>query len=444
MNVIEALFIFIIGIVIGGALGALVMLMRTRTNGEADIKQRATTEAQIRFNQQQLESRGQELNTARSENNRLLGEVARLQQTHQNDIEKQQWIEQAETKLRDAFEALSGKSLQSNSSAFMENARRQLASDLGTQRTEMRGLVDPLQQYLGTLDQRIRELEAKREGAYQRMDETLQHLMKANTDLKSTTTTLAEAMKSSAKRGLWGELQLRRIAEMSDMHEHIVFEEQVNVEDGRPDMLVYLPNGGAIPIDSKTPMTAFIESVETNDNATRNLKIQQHVKAMRGRVNELSQKKYWEKIGHAADFVVMFVPSEACLSAAFDADPVLMEYALNMKVMVVTPITLLALLKTVAYGWQQHHINEEAMVIANEGREFYKRLKVFVEHLESMRGSLSKTVDFYNKAIGSLENRLLPSVRNLERMANTGKALDAPAMVEISTRQLTDGTHSLT
>jgi DNA recombination protein RmuC len=361
-----------------------------------------------------------------------------LQQAHENDAEKLQWLDQAQAKMREAFEALSGKSLQSNSSAFIENARRQLEGNWNTQKAEMHGLVDPLQQNLSMLDQRMRELEEKREGAYQRMGEQLEQLRYANTALQSTTTTLAEALKSSSKRGRWGELQLRRIAELSGMHEHINFEEQVSVEDGRPDMLVYLPNGGSIPIDSKTPLTAFIEAMETTNDATRRARLDQHVKAMRGRVNELGQKKYWEKIDHAADFVVMFVPSEACLSAAFDTDPVLMEYAMNLKVMLVTPITLLALLKTVAYGWQQHRINEDARMIANEGREFYRRLKVFVDHLDDMRGSLGKTVEHYNKAIGSLEGRLLPSVRKLESMANTGKELDAPPIIEMIPRQITD------
>ena len=164
----------------------------------------------------------------------------------------------------------------------------------------------------------------------------------------------------------------------------------------------------------------------------------EHVRAVRGRMQELGQKKYWEKFNHAADFVVMFVPSEACLSAAFNADPSLMEDALNLKVMVVTPITLLALLKTVAYGWQQHRINEEAQMIATEGREFYKRLKIFVDHLVAMQGSLKKTVEHYNSAVGSLENRLLPSVRKLEAMAVTGQPLEAPHQIETLVRQVSD------
>ena len=202
-------------------------------------------------------------------------------------------------------------------------------------------------------------------------------------------------------------------------------------------MVVYVPNGGAIPIDSKTPMNAFLEAAEADSEQTRRSKLTEHVRAVRGRVQELGQKKYWEKFEHAADFVVMFVPSEACLSAAFDADPCLMEDALNLKVMLVTPITLLALLKAVAYGWQQHRINEEARLIAEEGREFYKRLRTFVEYLSDMRASLNKTVEHYNKAIGSLEGRLLPSVRKLESMANTGESLEAPRQVEVAVRQIT-------
>ena len=443
MSEFGVILIFIVGLLVGGALGALVMLLRSRSSSEGDIAQRGAAEAQVRFTREQLVTRDQDLSAVRAENTRLQGETARLQQARLDDAEKLAWVDQAQVKLREAFEALSSRTLQANSATFGENARSQLGDlmqrvqgDWNTQKVEMHGLVDPLQQNLATLDQRMRELEEKREGAYQRVDEQLNQIIKVNADLQRTTITLAQALKSSSVRGRWGELQLRRIAELSGMHEHISFEEQVSVEDGRPDMLVYLPNGGSIPIDSKTPMTSFIEAVETNDDATRKAKLAQHVKAMRARVGELGQKKYWESVKHAADFVVMFVPSEACLSAAFDADPLLMEDALNLKVMVVTPITLLALLKTVAYGWQQHRINEEAMLIAEEGRTFYQRLKVFVDYLSDMRGSLTRTVENYNKAIGSLEGRLLPSVRKLEAMAATGKPLEVPQLIEVAPRQL--------
>lgn len=437
--------LFISGLLIGGVIGALITLLRTRSTSQEALIHVAELETGLNIIKGQLQQREHELSIANATVTGLQANVARLQQAHDTDIEKLQWIEQAQTKMREAFEALAGKSLQTNSTSFIERAREQLQGvmnqvrgDWNTQKAEMRNVIDPLQLNLDTLDLRVREMEQKREGAYQRVDEQLRQLMDVNANLQHTTITLAQALKSSTVRGRWGELQLHRIAELSGMHEHISFEEQVGIVDGRPDMVVYLPNGGSIPIDSKTPMSAFIESVEASDEPTRLAKIGEHIRAVRARMQELGQKKYWDNIGTAADFVVMFVPSEACLSAAFDADSRLMEDALNLKVMMVTPITLLALLKTVAYGWQQYRINKDAQLIADEGREFYKRLKVFVDHLIDMRGSLNRTVDNYNKAIGSLEGRLLPSVRKLESMANTGQQLEPPAPVELAVRQIAD------
>jgi DNA recombination protein RmuC len=433
--------LFISALLIGGVLGALFMLFRIRQTGNESITRMAALETELKLNKDQLQQREQALTSAQAAASQMQAEVARLQQAREADAEKLQWVEQAQQRMREAFEALASQSLQTNSTTFIARASEQVQALLGqvrgdwnTQKAEMHGLVDPLQQNLDTLDQRVREMEQKREGAYQRVDEQLRQLMTTNADLQRTTITLSQALKSSSVRGRWGELQLRRIAELSGMHENISFAEQVGVEEGRPDMVVYLPNGGSIPIDSKTPMTAFIESVEASDEGTRLAKMADHVRAVRSRVQELGQKKYWEKFDHAPDFVIMFMPSEACLSAAFDADPRLMEDALNLKVMVVTPITLLALLKAVAYGWQQHRINDEARQIAEEGREFYRRLKIFVDYLADMRSALNKTVEHYNKAIGSLEGRLLPSVRKLESMANVGKTLESPIPIEVSAR----------
>ena len=435
--------LLVIGLLIGIVIG--ILIGRSQAGHAVHETQIHLAQAQTELNlsRDQLQQREQALLRATTANTALQADVARLQQARATDAEKLQWVEQAQARMREAFEALAGQSLQSNAAAFTERAREQVQAlltqvrgDWTTQKAEMRNLVDPLQLNLDTLDQRVREMEQKREGAYQRVDEQLRQLMAVNVDLQHTTITLAQALKSSTVRGRWGELQLRRIAELSGMDNHISFAEQVGVEDGRPDMIVYLPNGGTIPIDAKTPMSAFIESVEAGDEQTRQVKIGEHLRAVRGRMQELGHRKYWEKIDHAADFVVMFVPSEACLSAAFDADPRLMEDALVQKVMVVTPITLLALLKTVAYGWQQYRINEEARSIADEGREFYKRLKTFVDYLGDMRSALNKTVEHYNKAVGSLEGRLLPSVRRLEAMASGDPQLDAPAPVEVLGRSI--------
>lgn len=367
--------------------------------------------------------------------------IAELQKERTADTEKLRWIENAEANMREAFESLASRSLQTNANDFIGRAQAQLASvldqargDWGTQKAEIQGLVDPLQQNLNNIDGYVRELEQKREGAYQGLTEQLRQLAQAQSELRNTTLTLTQALKSSTVRGRWGEMQLRRVAEMSGMEEHISFKEQATAEDGRPDMIVFLPNGGVIPVDSKAPMEAYFEAVSTSDDQTRKTKMLEHIKAIQGRVRELNQKQYWEQFEKSPEFVVMFVPSEACLSAAFDTDPELMEYAIVRKVMITTPITLLALLKAVAYGWQQYQITENARKIADEGKEFYKRLETFVEYLNEVGGQLNKTVKGYNQAVGSFEHRLLPIVRRIEMLGIATTELVPPGNIDTSAR----------
>jgi DNA recombination protein RmuC len=373
------------------------------------------------------------------ENQTLKIRLAELQNQQATEVQKLKWLENAEAQMREAFEALASRTLQTNANDFMGRAQEQLTSllnqargDWGTQKAEIKGLVEPLQQNLNNINGYVRDLEQKREGAYQGMTEQLRQITNAHQELQKTTLTLTQALKSSTVRGRWGEMQLHRVAEMSGMVEHISFDEQTSTEDGRPDMTVYLPNGGVIPVDSKAPMEAYFEAVSTNDEQVRRNKFTEHVKAMQSRIRELNQKQYWEQFEKAPEFVVMFIPSESCLSAAFDNDPELMEYAITRKVMITTPITLLALLKAVAYGWQQHQTTENARLIASEAKEFYKRLDTFVGHLNGVGNSLNKTVKEYNTAISSMEHRLFPSVRRLEGLGVASTELAIPEAVNVS------------
>jgi DNA recombination protein RmuC len=280
MSAFGVVALFVSGLLSGSVIGALFMLFRNRQAGDESRIRLVALETELKLTKEQLQAREQTLANTQDENTQLQADVARLEQACEVDAEKLQWVQLAQERMREAFEALASQSLQSNSTAFIERAREQVQAlltqvqgDWNTQKAEMHGLVDPLQQNLNTLDQHVREMEEKREGAYQRMDEQLRQLMSVNTDLQHTTISLAQALKSSSVRGRWGELQLRRIAELSGMHENISFQEQVGIEDGRPDMVVYLPNGGTIPIDSKTPMTAYLEAVECGDEPTRRGKL---------------------------------------------------------------------------------------------------------------------------------------------------------------------------
>lgn len=274
----------------------------------------------------------------------------------------------------------------------------------------------------------------------------MQQLSLTHTDLQRTTTTLAEAFKNSGVRGRWGELQLRRLVEMAGMIKQVDFTEQKKVGTGnsrQPDMLVRMPNGGVLPVDSKVPLTAYLAAVESCDEAVRQAKLQEHVAATRTQIRELSKKAYWDQFEQAPEFVVMFVPNEAGLSAAFQLEPELLDEALKNHVLIDTPVTLLALLKVVAYGWQQQHITNHAQDIVCQVKELHERLKVFAGHLDDLGKSINKSVGSYNKAIGSLDRRVVPALRRFEELGLPSAQLELPSVIEENARLLDSGTHTV-
>lgn len=436
-----------VGVGIGFLFGLLLTLLIT-SNRTRNVKEQLTlklTESQtdLKIKNETINKLEIELNKASQIHDQLQIAVAKLQKEHELDTERLQWIHQAQKEMREAFQALASQSLQVNSDEFLKYAREQFSSLIGktqsdwqTQKAELHGLVEPLRQNLTVVDNYVRELEQKREGAYQGLQTQLGQLDRAQSELRNTTITLTQALKSSSVRGRWGEVQLRRIVELAGMNDRIAFQEQVTTDDGRPDMVIYLPNGGIIPIDSKSPMEAYIDAFATNDEELRRRKMNEHVKAMKSRVNSLSQKKYWSQFDQSPDFVVMFVPSEACVGAAFELEPALLDHAFDQKVMITTPVTLLALLKVVAYGWQQYHLSENARKIANEAKEFYKRLENFTNNLGTIGNSLNKAVIDYNKTVGSFQSRVLPIARRLEVLQVDSNELSMPSEIENSPRSI--------
>ena len=368
-------------------------------------------------------------------------ELAQLQEARLLENDKTQWLEVARTQLQTTFETLAGKTLQSNADEFLKRAGDrvdafvgQVRSDWSTQRAEFTSVVTPLKENLSLLDNYVRELEQKREGAYQCVQEQLRQLAQSHTSLQATTSSLAQALKSPNVRGRWGELQLRRVVEMAGMVKHVHFAEQTAIDGGRPDLISYLPNKGILPVDAKTPLTAYLEAAEAQDEAIRHRKLTDHVRAIRTHVAELSKKQYWEQFPTAPDFVVMFVPNEACLNAAYEHDPDLLEHAMTQKVLITTPVTLLALLRTVAYSWQQHQITENAQQIAEQAKELHKRLGNFVSHLGDLRTALDKSIQGYNRAIGSFDGRVMPAVRKLEEMGLGNGELTLPETIAMQAR----------
>ena len=369
-------------------------------------------------------------------------ENARLQAGRSADAEKLQWVDQATDRMRDAFHALSDQTLTRQSGEFLKRADEkveglltQVRGDWTAHKLTIQSLVDPVRENLTALDRHLRELEQKREGAYQGLSEQLQQLTRTHADLKTTAVTLTQALKSPTVRGQWGEMQLRRVVEMAGMVRHVAFSEQVASGDGgRPDLVIHLPNAGVLPVDAKVPLAAYLSAVEADDDRNRGEMLSRHVRAMRGRVRELGQKKYWDQFDPAPDFVVMFVPNEACLGAAFDQDPDLLEYAIGQKVLVTTPVTLLAMLKAVAFGWQQYRMTDRTRRIAAQGQELYRRLETFVGHLSEVGRQLNRTVEGYNRAVGSLERRLMPFSRRFQEIRDDETEMAAPEPLETTAR----------
>jgi DNA recombination protein RmuC len=337
--------------------------------------------------------------------------------------EKNLWTEDAKEQFKNTFKVLATDELESRSGQLKTTAREELT-----------GVVAPLREELSKLDKQVRELEARREGAYSSLGTQLEGLHKLQDSLRQQTTTLAQALKSPTIRGRWGEVHLRRLVELSGMAQHVDFSEQESTDTGRPDMVIRLPENGIVPVDSKVPLDAFLKAMEVEDEEARRQLLAEHAKAFRGRIRELAQRAYWEQFERIPEVVVMFVPIEASLSAAFQSDRDLFEYAFQNKVLVTSPIALFALLRSIAFGWQQQQVAENAAEIAAQGKSLYERVMTFVGHLSGVGKSLEASVKKYNEAVGSLDTRVLPAARRLRDLGVGSADVDAPGAVDVQPR----------
>lgn len=353
----------------------------------------------------------------------LVYRLAQAEATLRAEREKNTWTDSAKEQLQNSFKVIATSELESRSSQLKTTAR-----------DELTGVITPLKEELAKLDKQVRELEAKREGAYSTLGAQLQGLHNLQDSLRQQTTTLAQALKSPTVRGRWGEIHLRRLVELSGMGRHVDFSEQESTDSGRPDMVIRLPEKGIVPVDSKVPLDAYLRAMEVEDEDARRLLLAEHARAFRGRIRELAQRAYWEQFERIPEIVVMFVPVEASLSAAFQADRDLFEYAFQNKVLVTSPIALFALLRAVAFGWQQQQVAENAEQIAAQGKSLYERIATFVGHVSGVGKSLESSVKKYNEAVGSLDARVLPAARRLRELGVGSAEIEAPEPVETQPR----------
>ena len=295
-----------------------------------------------------------------------------------------------------------------------------------------------LEHALERLDAQLRTIEAGRERAYGEVLASLGHVRDSSDQVRMETAALANALRAPQTRGRWGEMQLRRVIEAAGAIEHCDFTEQSSVRgvDGvvRPDLIVHLAGGKRVVVDAKVPFSAYLEAMEARDDATRAERLQAHARQMRERVKELSAKEYWSAFEPAPEFVVMFVPSDAFLDAALREDPSLQEAAFASDVVLATPSTLVALLRTIAYTWRQEALAANAREVCALGRELYQRLGTMGGHLDKLGKALTGAVASYNQTVGSLESRVLVTARRFPGLGVSGDALPAPALVEEAPR----------
>ncbi len=382
--------------------------------------------AQLEISQNTHHQLSTELNQKEQKIENLIKENSELNtriETQNKLLEEQKkFLEQMQEKFKDTFSALASQALRTNSEEFLKTAKQLLdkivaesKGELGKHKEAMNAIVNPLKETLENYQKYLREIEKNRNESYGELKKHLTEISQLGKELQEKTTQLSTALRNPKVAGRWGELTLRRVVDLAGLSEYCDFDEQtaVNKTDRlRPDMIVHLPNDRVIAIDSKMSFDSYINALNATSEAEREKSLREYSRTIKSHIRNLSSREYWSQFEKdSLEFVVLFLPGESFFESALRADNTIIEYALDNKVLLASPITLIALLRAIAYGWRQEKLAQSAEKIRQLGEEFYERITKFTEHLESVGKSLQSTIENYNNAVGSLERRVLPSAR---------------------------------